>query len=679
MKSQQPLTRIRRVWVFLVVCTILMNACGATQPATQVSDTPTIQVATATSIIDRAPTSTPVPSTPTVAKTLPPPAEDPFAATKLASTILANGDTVAMVEVLARAGILTITTAQGSIVQEVGGEPSAIFFSDEQVSNMAREANALMGTLGTDLDELAPVTDIPPLSYILASYVLDAQTFGGAFSRELLKDAPLNNPPQAIFPTVVLTLFLADVLAASNDQATRVYLTSYTPANQSSIQPMRLAAKVAPAGICGAMTGALENVLERILSSVLGSFIGSIVAGAAVRYGMEYLSDALSNLPIIRQIRQALAVVAMVTQFGSLLRNWSVRLTSDGSTYHYTGGGGSPNSGTFTATVDAGGTMRVPPAVKECAALARITIPEITGAEGSQVVWTPGAGWGTHASETNKESVVAADQTAKLNFGTASETELDHGNGTTTPHPVSMNVSIKRNDVEQIKGVIARAVSDLIGIPGIGGLVQDVVGSGVDALADTLMNPQAQATITVESEVHPWEARFTQSGSCGGQISLDANSCAGLAGPWTLRVTCTGQINGFTTTLFAFDASQPIPPPVNVEWQIKGNTLDGIPLEPGTTCGDDGCVTVTKLSDAPMYSVRAYGDGYDRTFEMGVSTGGADLTLDWAGSVELKTGPILQSKGTTTLTHMFMGKTGQSNDSVDFTLVPRPDQPLCTR
>lgn len=669
--------RFNKLIVFLLVIALMFNACGA--PATQELPSATPDSPTDTPIRAATPppttTSLPISETP-----LPPPTDAADAPTRLAQAIISRNDYLAMVEVLARAGVYTIAETSGKPVQSLPGDPSVLVYSDYQVQNLTREAHARMGTRGADLDALAPVTDIPPLSYILASYVLDAQTFGGAFSRELLKNSPLDNPPHVIFPTVVLTLFLADVLAAPSDQASNVHLVSFTQTDASALQPVRMVAKVAPAGICGAMTGALENVLERILSSVLGSFIGSILAGAAVRYGMEYLSDALSNLPIIKQIRQALAVVAMVAQFGSLLRNWSVQLTSDGSTYHYAGGGGTPSNGTFTATVDAGGTMRVPPAVKECAALARITIPEITGAEGSQVVWTPGAGWGTHATETNKESVVAADQTAKLNFGTASETELDHGNGTTIPHPVSMNVSIKRNDVEQIKGVIARAVNDLIGIPGIGGLVQDIVGSGVDALADTLMNPQAQATITVESEVHPWEARFTQSESCGGQISLDANSCAGLAGPWTLRVTCTGQINGFTTTSFAFDASQPVPPPVNVEWQLKGNSLDGIPLEPGTRCSEDGgCVTVTKISDAPMYTVRAYGNGYDRTFEMGVTTGGTDLTLDWAGSVELKPGPILQSKGTTTLTHMFMGKTGQSNDSVDFTLVPRPDQPLCTK
>lgn len=669
--------RFNKLIVFLLVIALMFNACGA--PATQELPSATPDSPTDTPIRAATPppttTSLPISETP-----LPPPTDAADAPTRLAQAIISRNDYLAMVEVLARAGVYTIAETSGKPVQSLPGDPSVLVYSDYQVQNLTREAHARMGTRGADLDALAPVTDIPPLSYILASYVLDAQTFGGAFSRELLKNSPLDNPPHVIFPTVVLTLFLADVLAAPSDQASNVHLVSFTQTDASALQPVRMVAKVAPAGICGAMTGALENVLERILSSVLGSFIGSILASAAVRYGMEYLSDALSNLPIIKQIRQALAVVAMVAQFGSLLRNWSVQLTSDGSTYHYAGGGGTPSNGTFTATVDAGGTMRVPPAVKECAALARITIPEITGAEGSQVVWTPGAGWGTHATETNKESVVAADQTAKLNFGTASETELDHGNGTTIPHPVSMNVSIKRNDVEQIKGVIARAVNDLIGIPGIGGLVQDIVGSGVDALADTLMNPQAQATITVESEVHPWEARFTQSESCGGQISLDANSCAGLAGPWTLRVTCTGQINGFTTTSFAFDASQPVPPPVNVEWQLKGNSLDGIPLEPGTRCSEDGgCVTVTKISDAPMYTVRAYGNGYDRTFEMGVTTGGTDLTLDWAGSVELKPGPILQSKGTTTLTHMFMGKTGQSNDSVDFTLVPRPDQPLCTK
>lgn len=669
MNAHRPCSAIRHIGGLLLVCTLLITACGAPAPATQPTATANAP----------ATTSTPMPiatDTPVAIETLPPPADDSNAATRLASTILNTNDTTAMVEVLARVGVFTVADTRGNAVQQVNGTPSVISFTTAQVSNMAREANARMGTRGADLDALAPTKDVPPLSYILASYVLDAQTFGATFSRTLLGTAPLTDPPQILFPTVVLTLFLADVLAPPTAQTSGVQLVSFKQADVQA-RPVPVAAKMAPAGICGAMTGALENVLERILSSVLGSFIGSIVAGAAVRYGMEYLSDALSNLPIIRQIRQALAVVAMVAQFGSLLRNWSVQLSSDGATYHYADGGGSPSNGIFTATVDAGGTMRVPPAVKECAALARITLPEISGAEGSQVVWTPGAGWGTHASETNKETVVAADQTAKLNFGTASETELDHSNGTTIQHPVSMNVSIRRNDVAQVRNVIARAVNDLIGIPGIGGLVQDVVGSGVDALADTLMNPQAQATIAVESEVHPWSARYTQPGSCGGLLTLEANSCAGLAGPWTLVVVCSGQINGSDTTNFAFDASSSSPPPVDVEWHLKGNSMHGM-LTTGTTCDDSGCLTVTEPVDGVFHLRHVDKDGHVFEYEMGRENDGKDVNIDWFGTATLLSGPILHAQGATSVSG-YMGMGASSSDSVDFSLVPRPDQPLCTQ
>jgi hypothetical protein len=669
--TRQSLSQMLVLWLAIAIG---MSACGSTAPAAQPSVTPgAAVVATSTpSAI-----ATPAPATPTVAKTLPAPADDADAAARLARAIVQQRDSAAMVEVLARAGIYTTTAVGGAPLQAVNGEPSVLTVVEVQTVNMTREAGAGMGTLGSALDAVAPGPDIPPLSYLLATYVLDAQTFGGAFSRALMADAALDTPPQVIFPTIVLTLFVADMLAPAREQASNVQLVAYKHTTNTHNRPISAAYKMAPAGPCGAMTGALENVLERILSNVLGSFIGSIVAGAAVRYGMEYLSDALSNLPIIKQIRQALAVVAMVAQFGSLLRNWSVQLTSDGSTYHYDGGGGSPSSGTFTATVDAGGTMRVPPAVSECAALARITIPEISGAEGSEVVWTPGAGWNVHAKETTKDAVVAADQTAKLAFSTAAETALDHAHGTAINYPVSMQVSIKRNDVAQIKGVIGKAVNDLIGIPGVGGLVQSVVETGLDALADTIMNPQAQASIAVASELHPWESRYTQPGSCGGLLTLEARSCSGLAGPWTMVVVCTGQINGSTTTTFTFDKSTPSPPPVAVEWHLKGNSMQGM-LTPGTICDGTGCTTVSEPAPG-VFHIRYVGkDGGVYDYDMGQATQGMDINLDWFGTAELRAGQTIHAEGTTSATG-YMGNGATSNDSVDFTLVPRPDQPLCTQ
>lgn len=203
----------------------------------------------------------------------------------------------------------------------------------------------------------------------------------------------------------------------------------------------------------------------------------------------------------------------------------------------------------------------------------------------------------------------------------------------------------------------------------------------MDALANTLMNPQVQANIVVEEEVHPWEAQFVQPGSCGGEITLNARSCSGLAGPWTMRVSCRGLINGATSTTIAFDANLPVPPPVDVRWNLNGNSVGDIPLEPGMHCNGTEhwtCYDVSQPTEDGHYIIHTTSyDGYEQTIEMGAN-GGQDVNLEWSGTAELKAGPIIHGEGTTTAT-AFMGGGGSSSDSIDFNLVPHPEQVTCVQ
>lgn len=571
------------------------------------------------------------------------PALDPDAAPRLADALTTDPDGDAIVEILARAGIATYRDGTSELVQEVLGPVAPIWFSEFQAGNLAREGAARSGTLGADLDALTPTRDIPPLSYLLAAYARDVSTFGAEFSRSLLADANLDDPPSVVFPGIVVAMFVADVVRPTDGDAAVGPPASGDEA-RSDGYVLLAASAPGPSGPCGYASKAMNDALDAASDPETygGGLFGSILAGAAsiARVVAPTVSELISNAPGIRQIRQIMAAASIVVSIGSLLRNWSVVLAGDAGEYHYQGGGGSPSSGTFNAIVDDGGGIEFPAFLRECATLAGVELPETTDAEGSGVEWTEIAGWGAHAIRTDSDDEVDESGNAELDFDTATETPLDHEYGVERSDRLEVEVLVRRSDVAEVERLIAEVIADAIGIPGIGLVVQELVEVAGDALADVVLNPRARAGVSVVSEIQSWQAAFTQPGTGGGSITLDGHSCSGLAGPWTLNVSVTGMINGSTTTMFTFDGGGQ----ADVSWAI--------PL-------------------APVWGI-------------------ADASFVWSGTAVLGAGPVITATGTSEfamdtddfedyLTDQadIMGAFGSSGDSLTIPLSAAPAAGEC--
>lgn len=80
-----------------------------------------------------------------------------------------------------------------------------------QVSNLAVEAANGGGVAGHLLGELAPLPDgAPPISYLLAAWVLNYPSPAAGFARALMGEQDWHHAEQVVFPKLLLTLFVAD-------------------------------------------------------------------------------------------------------------------------------------------------------------------------------------------------------------------------------------------------------------------------------------------------------------------------------------------------------------------------------------------------------------------------------------------------------------------------------------
>ena len=532
-----------RLTAVLVSCTLLAVACSGSDGAGDGEGS--------------APTASPGSSTTTVTTAPPAPDDDPAAAQRLASAALADADPVALVEVFARVGIATYREGTREPVQPVLGQPSTLWLTDRQVAHLALEVHARQGYRGAALDAAVPSGPVPGMSYLLAAYVQSGDTFGSRISKELLAGSMLDDPPSVLFPGAVLALFMADVLSEAS------------PAEVGT-GVARFPHVLRPRSVCGDISNQINEVMNRLTDSSTwgGGWSGFILSSAfsLARVAAPSLAELVKRVPFVQQIVQILAVVQIAVTIGSLLRDWTVSLGADASTYHYAGGGGGPSTGAFTATVDTGTDVEPPAALRECAALAGITLPEMSGAAGSEVEWKPVVGWGQHATAKKRDETILSDSTAKLEFEAATETSLDHTKGTTEDHTVTLDVTVHRSDVKKVEDLVSKAVSDAVGIPVIGGFIGSLAGGATGALANLLLDITARASVVVQGELHPWAGNYTQPGTGGGSLTLRGNSCAGIAGPWELEVEASGGIlQGSSSTTFTFDEDTGVAP---VEWSL---------------------------------------------------------------------------------------------------------------
>lgn len=110
-----------------------------------------------------------------------------------------------------------------------------------QVEGMRSEVEHGNGYLGSELDDLVGSPGGLPFSFLIAGWLADIDTPLADAGRELMGDQDWTQAPHLLFPSAVLTFFVADVLdhssnleATATDNGARGVLAAYQVGNLCS-------------------------------------------------------------------------------------------------------------------------------------------------------------------------------------------------------------------------------------------------------------------------------------------------------------------------------------------------------------------------------------------------------------------------------------------------------------
>jgi len=191
-----------------------------------------------------------------------------------------------------------------------------------QVENMEREYERGGGYLGAELDELMGSPGGMPFSYLLAGWVTSGVSDASDDALALMGDAEWGNAPGILFPTGVVTLFVADALDASG-------------ANEARGAPLVQLASYGGDSVCETVAGWVKSALDFIFDGLkvespgdgfLG-WLGTVwnTALDLARVAVENLIETLTA-PVVDLITSALAVVGTLTMITSLLTPWGLEV-----------------------------------------------------------------------------------------------------------------------------------------------------------------------------------------------------------------------------------------------------------------------------------------------------------------------------------------------------------------
>jgi hypothetical protein len=368
-------------------------------------------------------------------------------------------------------------------------------------------------------------TDEVDFSWFLAAYVtLDGGPFGNQLARELMPDAEPGEHATLVYPTLIVTLFMREVMLpalvqAKPENAARLFTRS----------PSHALAAVDP---CGAIAEFLDE-----LPAAVEDFVGSLVedessawgwlmngvatiSGKLAYAGAEAARGVLRHLPGVDALRTAASVASAVSDLRTLFTNWELTVDSSPGSQHKPIGGSA--TGQFVLTVASSEPDSSWPApLQSCAELLDIPLPDFNGANDSTVTWTPISGFDDPVSKISEETVVAENQ-ATFTFGIVEEDAELHVDGVCelVTRPV-IEAQISLPGLENLGSTLA----GLMGAPA----AQAAISASAAAAANLLGPSQ---TGTTEVKYHARVARVDFDGPLE-QIHLQSDNGIGPDSTWT--------------------------------------------------------------------------------------------------------------------------------------------------
>jgi hypothetical protein len=302
-----------------------------------------------------------------------------------------------------------------------GGPVDSMQFLTFQVDNMEREVAVGSGYLGVELDDLFGAPGGLPFSYLLAGWINTSETPAGRQAGAIMGEQSWSEAPSLTFPTAVLALFVADVVAAGE-------------AARGTANGAEAMARVAQSGVCSTMTkwasDALDYIVDVLTFDTEGNWFREYL-GAAWNFAVGLAADALKATvkaltePIVTLLKDILFVAAVATKVWSVLNPWSLQLTASRPTTRFAVGGEEDIKEHFIAEVDTNVDVTWNRHILDCATVIGMPLPDPSTAVGSEIVWLA-SGLRGEGTVVSKEEIIRSNDTARLDWITGRE-ESDEG------------------------------------------------------------------------------------------------------------------------------------------------------------------------------------------------------------------------------------------------------------
>ena len=377
-----------------------------------------------------------------------------------------------------------LVAAGVTVVEEPlsAGSPTGLQLSTFQVENMERQIEEGGGYTGWELDELAGSPGGVPFSYVVAGWLVATPTPTAAAAAAITGDQDWEQAPRVIFPTGVLTLFVADALQASGAGEVR--------------QAVPRAAPIAfqEQSVCERFSSWVSGVIDAVFDGLtidtsgggftawLGSFWNSAVdlVRGVVATAVETVIDVL-----VGPLRTALAITGTLKMVASLLQPWSLDLVASNASTRLAVGGEPDIIESFTTTVDTGVdfTWDDHPEIQGCARVAGLALPDPSKATGATVDWRV-RHFPPHGAIKSSEATIGADNTATLRWQTGRE-ESDEGD----PFPgwVQGRATVVSDQVEALRDLVESWIAGKVPDGFVGEQLTRVFGALTEAVFDQLI------------------------------------------------------------------------------------------------------------------------------------------------------------------------------------------------
>jgi hypothetical protein len=413
------------------------------------------------------------------------------------TTAFNPADVERAVDELAAVGIETrVRPSDPTPITAVSGAASAVRLLRLQVRNLALERSGGGGTAGADLDRASEAAGGGPISELVAHWAVSGASPAATWAASLMPGNWLATPADAVFPTIVLLAFVADVDVGVAG---------------SAAAPYRLAVS---SGYCADVS--------TYLSTVLGDLVdGNADPPAWLKALIDQFAPQYASDPAL--FRRTIGAVALLSYATSLARPWTVSLVPDPASIAYGIEGQDPVGGGVDLTVLSGADVFAGD-VADCASLADAQLASVP-VEGSSVVWDA-SGLAGHATQATATGEVDDLGTAGISYEMSTESEDDAQNGDPVTAQMWVSAWVDRAEMAQLAEVSKSILlGDAAGSPA--GAKVKALYQAMEPTLNTVLRPSGFALIDVtyhqpKASPDPSQADLSLTGTWVGTWAIDA-------------------------------------------------------------------------------------------------------------------------------------------------------------